>query len=85
VRPPASAYHHTKGYALISCPFSTLSFTRLQVTQLTGRTGFTRSLRPSSNFARRMSRGGVILPPEQIQSAWEENQPAVLEFIQRVL
>jgi carboxypeptidase T len=29
--------------------------------------------------------GGFILPPEQIQPTWEENQPAALEFIQRVL
>jgi carboxypeptidase T len=29
--------------------------------------------------------GGFILPPEQIQPTWEENQPAALEFIQHVL
>jgi carboxypeptidase T len=37
-------------------------------------------LRPAT-----VEEGGFILPPEQIQPTWEENQPAALEFIQRVL
>lgn len=41
---------------------------------------FTIELRP-----RTQAEGGFILPPEQIQPTWEENQPAALEFIQRVL
>jgi carboxypeptidase T len=34
---------------------------------------------------RTQAEGGFILPPDQIQPTWEENQPAALEFIQRVL
>jgi carboxypeptidase T len=34
---------------------------------------------------RTQAEGGFILPAEQIQPTWEENQPAALEFIQRVL
>lgn len=41
---------------------------------------FTIELRP-----RTQAEGGFILPPDQIQPTWEENQPAALEFIQRVL
>lgn len=41
---------------------------------------FTIELRPRTHLE-----GGFILPPEQIQPTWEENQPAALEFIQRVL
>jgi carboxypeptidase T len=41
---------------------------------------FTIDLRP-----RTQAEGGFILPPEQIQPTWEENQPAALEFIQQVL
>lgn len=41
---------------------------------------FTIELRP-----RTQAEGGFILPPGQIQPTWEENQPAALEFIQRVL
>jgi carboxypeptidase T len=41
---------------------------------------FTIELRPRSQ-----AEGGFILPPEQIQPTWEENQPAALEFIQQVL
>jgi carboxypeptidase T len=41
---------------------------------------FTIELRP-----RTQGEGGFILPPEQIQPTWEENQPAALEFIQHVL
>jgi len=41
---------------------------------------FTIELRPHTQ-----AEGGFILPPEQIQPTWEENQPAALEFIQRVL
>jgi carboxypeptidase T len=41
---------------------------------------FTIELRP-----RTQAEGGFILPPEQIQPTWEENQPAALEFIQQVL
>jgi len=41
---------------------------------------FTIELRP-----RTQAEGGFILPPEQIQPTWEENLPAALEFIQRVL
>jgi carboxypeptidase T len=33
-------------------------------------------LRPTN-----VAEGGFILPPEQIQPTWEENQPAALEFI----
>lgn len=41
---------------------------------------FTIELRPHTQ-----AEGGFILPPGQIQPTWEENQPASLEFIQRVL
>jgi len=41
---------------------------------------FTIELRP-----RTQAEGGFILSPDQIQPTWEENQPAALEFIQRVL
>ena len=41
---------------------------------------FTIELRP-----RTQAEGGFILPPEQIQPTWEENQPAALEFIQHLL
>ena len=41
---------------------------------------FTIELRP-----RTQAEGGFILPPDQIQPTWEENQPAALEFIQQVL
>jgi len=41
---------------------------------------FTIELRPRTHLE-----GGFILPPEQIQPTWEENQPAALEFIQHVL
>jgi carboxypeptidase T len=41
---------------------------------------FTIELRPHTQ-----ADGGFILPPTQIQPTWEENQPAALEFIQRVL
>jgi carboxypeptidase T len=41
---------------------------------------FTIELRPDSPQA-----GGFILPPEQIQPTFEENLPAALEFIQRIL
>jgi carboxypeptidase T len=34
---------------------------------------------------RTQAEGGFILPPEQVQPTWEENQPAALEFIQQVL
>jgi carboxypeptidase T len=34
---------------------------------------------------RTIDEGGFILPPNQIQPTWEENQPAALEFIHRVL
>jgi carboxypeptidase T len=37
-------------------------------------------LRPSS-----FAEGGFILPPDQIQPTWEENQPAALEFIAQLL
>ncbi len=37
---------------------------------------FTVELRPATWEA-----GGFVLPPEQIQPTWEENQPAALEFI----
>jgi carboxypeptidase T len=39
---------------------------------------FTIELRP-----RTWLEGGFILPPDQIQSTWEENKPAALEFIRR--
>jgi carboxypeptidase T len=41
---------------------------------------FTIELRP-----RTQAEGGFILPPEQIQPTWEENQPAALAFIQHLL
>lgn len=41
---------------------------------------FTIELRPQT-----IAQGGFILPPDQIQPTWEENQPAALEFIRRVL
>jgi carboxypeptidase T len=41
---------------------------------------FTIELRPDS-----LENGGFILPPEQIQPTFEENLPAALEFIQRIL
>jgi carboxypeptidase T len=41
---------------------------------------FTIELRPQTQ-----AEGGFILPPEQIQPTWEENQPAALEFIRQVL
>jgi carboxypeptidase T len=41
---------------------------------------FTIELRPAT-----ASEGGFILPPGQIQPAWEENKPAALEFIRQVL
>lgn len=41
---------------------------------------FTIELRPDSQAA-----GGFILPASQIQPTWEENQPAVLEFIRKLL
>jgi carboxypeptidase T len=41
---------------------------------------FTIELRPDSPQA-----GGFILPPEQIQPTFEENLPAALEFIDRIL
>ena len=41
---------------------------------------FTIELRPDSHQA-----GGFILPPEQIQPTFEENLPAALEFIDRIL
>ena len=41
---------------------------------------FTIELRPQT-----IDEGGFILPPTQIQPTWEENQPAALEFIHRVL
>jgi carboxypeptidase T len=41
---------------------------------------FTIELRPDT-----FEEGGFILPPTQIQPTWEENQPAALEFIRRVL
>jgi carboxypeptidase T len=41
---------------------------------------FTIELRPDS-----LDAGGFILPAAQIQPSWEENQPAVLEFIQHLL
>ena len=41
---------------------------------------FTIELRPDSPQA-----GGFILPPEQIQPTFEENLPAALEFIERLL
>jgi carboxypeptidase T len=39
---------------------------------------FTVELRPDTQ-----EEGGFILPPDQIQPTWEENRPAVLEFIRR--
>ncbi len=39
-------------------------------------TSFTVELRPET-----VAQGGFILPPSQIQPAWEENRPAALEFI----
>jgi carboxypeptidase T len=41
---------------------------------------FTIELRPQT-----INEGGFLLPPHQIQPTWEENQPAALEFIHRVL
>jgi carboxypeptidase T len=41
---------------------------------------FTIELRPAS-----AQEGGFILPASQIQPCWEENRPAALEFIRRVL
>ena len=41
---------------------------------------FTIELRPE-----RFDQGGFILPPDQIQPTWEENKPAVLEFIAQCL
>jgi carboxypeptidase T len=41
---------------------------------------FTIELRPDS-----IENGGFILPPEQIQPTFEENLPAALEFIERIL
>jgi carboxypeptidase T len=41
---------------------------------------FTIELRPQT-----IDEGGFILPPNQLQPTWEENQPAALEFIRRVL
>jgi len=41
---------------------------------------FTIELRP-----RTQAEGGFILPPDQIQPTWEENRPAALDFIARVL
>jgi carboxypeptidase T len=41
---------------------------------------FTIELRPDS-----IENGGFILPPEQIQPTFEENLPAALEFIDRIL
>ena len=41
---------------------------------------FTIELRPDSP-----EKGGFILPPDQIQPTFEENLPAALEFIQRIL
>ena len=45
-----------------------------------GTPSFTIELRP-----RTWQEGGFILPPDQIQSTWEENKPAALEFIRRVM
>jgi carboxypeptidase T len=41
---------------------------------------FTIELRPQT-----MAQGGFLLPANQVQPTWEENQPAALEFIHRVL
>ena len=41
---------------------------------------FTIELRPDS-----IQNGGFILPPEQIQPTFEENLPAAMEFIKRIL
>lgn len=41
---------------------------------------FTVELRPQT-----FQEGGFILPPDQIQPTWEENRPAALEFVGRVL
>lgn len=41
---------------------------------------FTIELRPTS-----VGEGGFILPSDQIQPTWEENKPAVIEFIRRVM
>jgi carboxypeptidase T len=41
---------------------------------------FTIELRPET-----IAQGGFLLPANQIQPTWEENQPAALEFIHRVL
>ena len=41
---------------------------------------FTIELRPDS-----IDNGGFILPPEQIQPTFEENLPAAMEFIKRIL
>jgi carboxypeptidase T len=41
---------------------------------------FTIELRPDS-----LENGGFILPPDQIQPTFEENLPAALEFIERIL
>lgn len=41
---------------------------------------FTVELRPTN-----VAGGGFILPPAQIQPTWEENRPAALAFIQRIL
>jgi carboxypeptidase T len=41
---------------------------------------FTIELRPDT-----VEEGGFILPPEQIQPTWEENQPAAMEFIRHTL
>jgi carboxypeptidase T len=41
---------------------------------------YTIELRPDS-----VEKGGFILPADQIQPTWEENRPAAVEFIQRLL
>jgi carboxypeptidase T len=41
---------------------------------------YTIELRPDT-----FEEGGFILPPSEIQPAWEENQPAALEFIKQLL
>jgi carboxypeptidase T len=41
---------------------------------------FTIELRPGA-----LNQGGFILPPDQIQPTWEENKPAAMEFIRRVM
>lgn len=41
---------------------------------------FTIELRPRTWLG-----GGFVLPPDQIQPTWEENKPAALEFIRRLI